>query len=127
MRNSKRKTFVVDELETRSLLSGFHHPGGLLNNPSPAVQADLTKIQTDRQTLQKDITTPATRRRSPRTRRPSRPTTPSCRRTCRPRPPRRRARLRPVPPRVRPRPRFSVGGSETSEIHLQGRPADSMT
>jgi hypothetical protein len=42
-------------MEDRALLSGFHHGfGGVLANPSPAVQADLTKIQQDVQTLKTD-------------------------------------------------------------------------
>src|SRR5690349_15528915 len=58
MKCRKQTPMCVDQLESRSLLSGFHHGGGgLLSNPSPAVQADLTKIQTDQQKLQTDIKT----------------------------------------------------------------------
>jgi len=61
MKRSKQRTLVVDELETRSLLSGFHSGFGLGGHgvpttPSPAVQADLAKIQQDQQQLQTDLT-----------------------------------------------------------------------
>jgi hypothetical protein len=62
MTNSKRnrKAFQVDELEPRSLLSGFHHgiaATALTSHTSAAVQADLAKIKVDQQALQTAVTT----------------------------------------------------------------------
>ena len=56
MMSRKRLRISIDQLESRALLSGFghHHPGGgflPFLSPSPAVQADLAKIQQDEQTL----------------------------------------------------------------------------
>jgi len=42
----------VEQLESRSLLSGLF---GNLFNPSPAVQADLARIQVDQQALRADL------------------------------------------------------------------------
>jgi hypothetical protein len=56
MRNGSARRPVVDELENRSLLSFFGlFGGGSGGTQSAAVQADLAKIQTDRQTLQTDV------------------------------------------------------------------------
>ena len=54
-KSTRRTTFSVDRLETRSLLSGF--AVGAMNPPSAAVAADLLKIKADRAALQAEIQT----------------------------------------------------------------------
>ncbi len=54
--NSPKTTLSMEILESRALPSGFSLSGwGAFFNQSPAVQADLAKIQTDLQTLHTDL------------------------------------------------------------------------